>query len=661
MSEIELTGGRMPGARLPESARALLVCSDETRAKEILKALVATGLLLSRTDWALDLETARGAVSTHSPDVILIHDSIAAVGEGELATVVSAMKESAPVILLSRNGAAGDLVRALEAGAAEHLPEEHLSPQLLGRALSRVFERVWALGFACQDERGAQAMLGVMEEGVVLHAKDGSVTACNAAAERVLAVPSAWLLGGSSLFPGQQAVGEDGITLLPEDEPAQVVLRTRQPCRDRAVRFWRPNGELAWVRMNAAPLSYPNAGERLGAITVLLDITERKSLEHALRGTLRMEAISRFAGGIAHEFNNLLTAILGYNEFLVRGLEPSDPLRHEAEEVQKAARRAAELTGQLLAFSRRQLVEPRVIDVNGVLSGCLATLRQKLGSDVHLRVLADPGLGTVRVDPKLLEQIIVNLATHARGPEWSGGEILIATANTELDEAFVASHTGSHTGPHVVLTIEDDGPGMHPGSLAHVFEPFFTTREHDMGTGLGLATAYGMVKQSQGYIEVASIPGTGTTFRVYFPRCDAVPDHRPPAPRRVTKPQPAETVLVVDADEQVRHLAGRILEQHGYTVLERPDAASALAVVEQHPGPIDLLITDVALPGLSGWDLAQRASEHRPGLRFVYLAGQTEVPLLDHGEPPPGVHVLLKPFNAEQLVGKLHEAISVPT
>jgi two-component system cell cycle sensor histidine kinase/response regulator CckA len=644
----------------PDIVRVLLVCANEAQVTTILKALVAADAIPSRVDRAFDLDTALGAVAEHRPDVILLHDSAAAATGAEPATMVAALRDIAPVILLTPPGAAGTLVRALEAGAAEHIPDESLSPLLLGRALRRVVERLRTPELAGRGEQGYPAVLGIMEEGVVLHAADGTVVACSAAAERILGISSARLAGSPSLFPGMQAVQENGAPLASEDEPARAALRTRQPCRGRTVKFRRPDGAMAWVSLSAGPLFHAAAVAPPGALTVILDITERKSLEHRLRGTHRMEAIGRLAGGVAHDFNNLLTAILGFSEILLQGLEPADPRRHEVEEVRKAARRATELTQQLLAFSRRQMLEPRVLDLNRVLSDMQAMLRRLIGEDIQLRVELAPALGTVRADRGQLEQVILNLAVNARDALHQGGELVISTANVELDQAFVDSHAGARPGRHVVLSVVDTGIGMEAETLAHIFEPFFTTKGQDKGTGLGLATVYGIVKQSEGYIDVESAPGQGTTFQVYLPHCDEVPDLCPPELPPAVPPRASGTVLLVEDDDQVRDLARRILEQQGYTVLAEANGLAALTVLESHSGPIDALVTDVVMPGLSGPKLARRAVERRPGMPVLYLSGYADEALIRHGALLPGVHLLPKPFHAEALVEKLREVLAAP-
>ena len=499
-------------------------------------------------------------------------------------------------------------------------------------------------------------LLDLMEEGVVVHGPDGAVAFWNVAAGRILGVPSARLARSLTLLPDLEAVQEDGEPLAREDEPAHVALRTGEPCRGRAVRFRRPGGETAWLLLSAAPWPSSDPSRHAGALTVILDVTERKSAEQRLRGAHRMEAIGRVAGAVAHDFNNLLMAILGYNELLLRGLGRSDPRRTEAEQVRKAARRATGLTRQLLAFSRQQVLELRVLDLNALLADMQPMLHRLIGEDVQLRLETAPGLGLVRADRTQLEQIVLNLAINARDALPAGGTIRVATADVELDQAFEEAHPGSRAGHHVVLSVADDGCGMDEGTQARIFEPFFTTKAADKGTGLGLATVYGIVKQSAGYIDVESAPGQGTTFRIYLPRCVDDLVRVAAASNPATVPQASGTILLAEDDDLVRGLIRRMLESQGYTVIEASDGGCALAVLEEPLQPIAALVTDVVMPGLRGPELARRAAELRPGLPVLYLSGHVDPAFGAGGE----AHFLGKPFRAEELAAKLREILAAP-
>ena len=499
-------------------------------------------------------------------------------------------------------------------------------------------------------------LLDLLEEGVVVHGPDGAVVFWNAAAGRILDVPAARLAGSLTLLPGREVMQEDGEPLAREDEPAQVALRTGEPCRECHVRFRRPGGEVAWLELSAAPWPSRDPGRHAGALTVILDVTERRSAEHRMRGAHRMESLGRLAGAVAHDFNNLLTAILGYNDLLLRGLGATDPRRNEAEQIRLAAQRAAELTRQLLAFSRQQVLEMRVLDLNDLLTDMQPMLRRLIGEDIQMRLEPSPELGAVRADRTQLEQIVLNLAINARDAMPRGGEIRIATADVDLDQAFEDAHPGSRAGRHVLLSVEDDGCGMDEKTQACIFEPFFTTKAADKGTGLGLATVYGIVKQSAGYIEVQSAPGRGTTFRIYLPHCTTVATPGPAPPPSAALPRASGTILLVEDDDLVRDLVRRMLEEQGYTVIEESDGSRAFALLERHAGPIAALVTDVLMPGLHGPELARRAAELRPRMPVLYLSGHANPALGACGD----AHFLAKPFKAEALTAKLRVILAAP-
>jgi PAS domain S-box-containing protein len=382
---------------------------------------------------------------------------------------------------------------------------------------------------------------------------------------------------------------------------------------------------------------------------VFHDITEQRELETQLRQAQRLEVVGQLAGGIAHDFNNLLTAIRGYSELVRRNLGPKDRNRADLDQVVLASDRAVELTRQLLAFSRRQVLQPRIVDPGELVAGVAPMLRRLLGEHIELVTYAAPDLGRVKVDPSQFEQIIVNLAVNARDAMPEGGKLRIETANIELGIGYVASHPGVTPGPYVALVVSDTGSGMSDAVKTHIFEPFFTTKEPGKGTGMGLATVYGIAQQSGGSIYLYSEPGYGTSFKIYLPRVDdAAGAAASPVPTAVT-PTGSETILLVEDEEAVRAYAARILSEQGYIVLEAPGGAAALALVAAHPGPIDLLVTDVVMPGLQGHQLAERLSDIRPGLRVLYVSGFTESSVVDQGVVGEGIAFLPKPYTVDAL------------
>ncbi|HET9387895.1 MAG TPA: PAS domain S-box protein [Gemmatimonadales bacterium] len=388
------------------------------------------------------------------------------------------------------------------------------------------------------------------------------------------------------------------------------------------------------------------------------DVTDQRHLEEQFRQAQKMEAVGQLAGGIAHDFNNLLTAILGNTQLLLRDLPPGDAKRADVEEIRKASERAASLTRQLLAYSRRQMLQPEILDLNVVVADMDRMLRRLIGENIALVTILAPDLGRVRADPNQIEQVLVNLAVNARDAmtDGGGGQLTIETSNVNLDEAFTQAHLGSKPGPHAMLAVTDTGTGMDATVRAHLFEPFFTTKDVGKGTGLGLATVYGIVKQSDGYISVYSEPGRGSSFKIYLPRLDARPRTSSPGMKAGVS-HGTETILVVEDEPAVLSLSQRALEAHGYVVLAASDATTALRLVERHGGEIHLLLTDVIMPGMSGRDLADQLASRRPGIRVLYMSGYPGDAVVQHGELQAGSAFLQKPFSPDGLARKVRDAL----
>ena len=398
-------------------------------------------------------------------------------------------------------------------------------------------------------------------------------------------------------------------------------------------------------------------GRLTGILGIGRDVTERLGLEQQLRQAQKMEAVGRLAGGIAHDFNNILTAITGHADLLLEDLGHHDPRRADVDEIRRSAERAAGLTRQLLAFSRQQVLQPKVVDLNALVLDMDKLLRRLIGEDVELATVLDPTLGRVTADPGQLEQVIVNLAVNARDAMPQGGKLTLETRNIDLDSSYTLEHSLVKPGPYVQLTVSDSGIGMDEETQAHAFEPFFTTKPRGQGTGLGLAMVYGTVKQSGGFIWVYSEPGRGATFKIYLPRVDApVESAAPPAPVE-RPPRGSETVLLAEDEPAVRAIARQALERQGYTVLAAPSGADALALAAQHGATIHLLLTDVVMPGMSGRDLADRLTAQRPSIRVLYISGYTDNAIVRHGMLEPGLAYLQKPFRPDALVRKVREVL----
>jgi two-component system cell cycle sensor histidine kinase/response regulator CckA len=416
-----------------------------------------------------------------------------------------------------------------------------------------------------------------------------------------------------------------------------------------------PDGSTRWLS-GAGRILLGENGEPLRGVGITLDITERRSLEKQFQQAQKMEAVGRLAGGVAHDFNNLLTVILGHCELLLEDLDPKDQRRQDIEDVQKAGESAAALTKQLLAFSRKQIIEPALLDLNKVIEDMQGMLARLIGEDVRVKLNLRPGLGCVRADRGQVEQIVLNLAVNARDSMPKGGTLTIDTTNVELDANHAKAHLSATPGAYVGLSVSDTGTGMSPEVQARLFEPFFTTKEVGKGTGLGLATVHGIVTGGGGSIHVDSELGRGTTFNLYFPKAGAEAD-------AVALPAVAQrdrfgTVLIVDDADGPRALAKRLLDRQGYTTMVAANAPEALRQFKEHP--IDVLLTDVVMPGTSGPDLMRELVAQRPALKVIYMSGYTDEAITQHGVLRSGITFIHKPFTAETLGRKVREVLSRP-
>jgi len=417
----------------------------------------------------------------------------------------------------------------------------------------------------------------------------------------------------------------------------------------------RADGTVIPVEVRAKTI---DVGGRMLRVTAIRDVSERKSLEEQVRLAQRMESVGRLAGGVAHDFNNLLTVILSLAKLLSdRSASPRD--REDLGEIESAALRAAELTQQLLAFARRQIVEPRVLDLNELVTSLDKMLRRVIGEDIELATIAMPNLGRIRADRGRIEQVLMNLVVNARDAMEGGGKLTIETANVELGPNHAAYHPDVEAGPYVLLSVSDTGAGIDAKILSKIFEPFFTTKAPGKGTGLGLATCYGIIRQSGGSIWVYSEVGKGTTFKVYLPRVSDAAQELSRSPASMAA-HGQETLLVVEDDDMVRRVAVRILRAKGYVVHETGDPRAALSIFEQLGRAVDLLIADVVMSGMSGKDLADRLRGVKPGLRVLYTSGYTENTIVHHGVVDPDVNFLAKPYLPEDLARCVRDALDKP-
>ena len=493
--------------------------------------------------------------------------------------------------------------------------------------------------------------------GIAVADADERLRIWNPAAERLFGWKAHEVLGRP--LPALSAPAEAGLPgLLARALEGASITGAELTCRRR-------DGSTLDASVSLAPLRDARGGI-CGAMAMAEDVTEhrvaeaqRLQLEEQLRQSQKMEAVGRLAGGIAHDFNNLLTAVSGYAELLQGRFGPDDPSRAYVDEILRSSGRASSLTRQLLAFSRRQVLQPRVLDLNAVIRGIDGLLRRLIGEHIELAATLAPALGTVKADQGQIEQVILNLAVNARDAMTpGGGRLTLETRDVDLGPDYGVRHGRPRSGPHVMLSVSDTGCGMDAAVQAHLFEPFFTTKEQGKGTGLGLATVYGIVKQSDGDIWAYSEAGIGSTFKIYLPRLEEAPQERP-AEAAPGDPLRAghETLLVVEDSEITRRLLKEILSQRGYRLLLAADGEEALRLDAEHVEPIHLLLTDVVMPRLNGRELARRLAPRRPGLKVLFMSGYTQEAIAKHGILDPGTSFLEKPFSPDALARRIRDLL----
>jgi two-component system cell cycle sensor histidine kinase/response regulator CckA len=521
-------------------------------------------------------------------------------------------------------------------------------PYVLATVLARSEQGRSEAAVRASEERFRDLAAHVKEAFVIVDLPGGHVQYVSPAFEEiwhrsaaeVQADPNLWL---AAIHPDdQEQVGEHRLENL-RGRPTAGVFRVV-----------RPDGSIRWARYRMFPV--PEAPHPRRLVGVIEDISEQRVEEHQLHQAQKMEAIGQLAGGIAHDFNNLLTAILGYGELVFEQLDPSHPARADLTEMIKAAQSAAALTTRILAFSRRQILQPRVLDLNHVLERLEVLLRRVIGEDVTLDIRTEPSLLRTFADAGQIEQIILNLAVNARDAMPDGGRLTIRTANVVLDDDYVRRHAGCSPGPQVMLAVSDEGMGMDEATQKRVFEPFFTTKGPGKGTGLGLSTVYGIVKQSGGSIWIDSERGVGSTFKIYLPVATVAEDATMPSAPPLA-PRGTETVLVVEDQDEVRAVIGEALRRAGYSVLESRDGEQALVLAGQHPGTIHLVIADVIMPQMDGRRVVRAIRSKRPDVRALYTSGYTDDVIVRHGILDAGLAFLQKPFTAAALARKIREVL----
>ncbi len=572
--------------------------------------------------------------------------------------LLKSMELDLPFIIVSGTIGEDIAVAAMKAGADDYLMKNNLTR--LVPAIERELQeaegrrqRKRAEESLRQSEARLRAVLDSALDAFVGMDVHGLITDWNPRSEAIFGWTRAEALGrnlAETIIPPQyREAHRRGL---------QHFLATGEgPVLNRRIEItaMRRDGKEFPVELSICPLKV-GASYRFTAF--IADISERKQLEAQLRQAQKMEAVGQLAGGIAHDFNNLLTIVTGHSDLLLTDFPPlSQDQRQSIEQIAQAGKRAASLTAQLLAFSRRQILQPKVLDLNALVANMEEMLRRLIGETIELVTILTPSLGPITADPGHLEQVLMNLTVNARDAMPQGGKLTIATDNAELDESYVRQHAGARPGPYVRLAVSDTGTGMDKETLSHIFEPFFTTKELGKGTGLGLSTVYGTVKQSGGYISVDSEPGCGTTFMVYLPRVTDAVAAAEFVQTAVESPLGSETVLLVEDEDMVRAIAHKVLQTHGYNLLEARDGIQAMRLCQEYAGIIHLMVTDVVMPGMSGRAVADHLSSGRPGMKVLYLSGYTDNAIAHHGVLDTGTAFLQKPFTPAELARKVREVL----
>ena len=597
----------------------------------------------------------RAALDEVDPDVVITDHSMPQFTARDALNIAREARPATPVIVVTGSLDEETAADYIKEGAADYVLKTHLTrlPAALVGALERRRARV-AAEAAHKALRSSEAKFAkafnANPSGMAITTIHGHVVDVNEAFLRTLGYTRDEALGRSTVELGLWRTGEERARVI-EEVQAQGRVHTVEiegRTKEGAARALLYSAEL--IELDGVP----------HVLLLTTDITERRQLEEQLRQAAKMEVVGQLAGGVAHDFNNILTAILGYADLLAAELPAADRLLEDVDEIRKAAHRAAALTRQLLTFSRKQVIEPRVVGLNALVDNMDKMLRPILGENVELRTAPAADLLAVRADPNQLEQVILNLAINARDAMPVGGKLTIETANVELDEHYAARHVTVVPGRYVMLAVSDTGIGMDEATQARIFEPFFTTKDPGRGTGLGLATVYGIVKQSGGSIWVYSELGKGATFKIYLPAVDAPAEDLSTPAAATHGLAGTETVLVVEDDEQLRHVARRALAARGYTVLEADRGATALAIARRHPGPIHALLTDVTIPDMDGRALAATLRAERREMRLLYMSGYADRAIVHHGVLDVDVAYLPKPFTTEAIARKVREVLDTP-
>jgi two-component system, cell cycle sensor histidine kinase and response regulator CckA len=637
--------------------RSVVLSTSDPNDQALIAALFsqAGGDAPSLTPGATAPDELLACLRDHRDAVCLLDERLCEPG-GLLQRIVAT---GCPVIVLSD---AENLTREqtlIQTGAWDCLARSTLTPSALAKAVSRAVEHARHL----RETTEAQAALAASElrfrllvrnavHGILHTMRDGTIAEANPALAAMLGLASESDLLNRNILEFYQDPADRDRALAGLQESGRIA-----PVE---VRWKRCDGSVFWVRLSGRALEQDD-GSVAGFEVLAEDVTEHRTLEGQFRQAQKMEALGRLAGGVAHDFNNLLTAMIGYAEILRDELDRDDPRRAQVEEICRAAERGSTLTRQLLTFSRKPVGTPQTLDLNAVVRGFERMLRRLIGEHIELATTTGEGLGFVRANPGQIEQVLMNLAINGRDAMPAGGRLTIETADVDLSPAYSRSHASVEPGPYVMLAVSDTGCGMSAEVKARLFEPFFTTKESGKGSGLGLATVYGIVRQSGGHVFVYSEPDKGSTFKIYLPRVeqDRAAGREAAASRPIS--QGTETILLVEDDATVRTLARDLLQGHGYRVLLANHGREGFAVANACDGPIHLVVTDVVMPEMSGPDMVRHLWWTRPKLRVLYMSGYTDQTAMQMGLQEPWTSFLQKPFTPEGLASAVRRALDGPT
>ena len=613
---------------------------DARLIRESLKDAGAGDLKIHHVD---RLTAALRSLQRDHFDVMLLDLSLPD-GDG-LGTVLQAQTGAPEMPIIVLTGLDDeDLARqALRDGAQDYLVKGRSDGHLLARAVHYAIERKAGEEALRRVNETLSAVIQTSPVAIYALDQEGKVQAWNAAAEKIFGWTENEVIGRA--LPTMPDDNQEALARQLEGEMLNGTETVRR----------RKDGSLVDVAVWTSPLRKAD-GSMAGVVAATADISERKQLEEQLRQAGRLEAVGRLAGGVAHDFNNLLTIITGYSDLSLNNAATPEPVRRNIEEIRRASGRAAALTNQLLAFSRKQVLQPKVVDINSIITDLEKMLRRLIGEDIELAIAQQP-VSSVEADPGQLEQVIVNLVVNARQAMTTGGRLTIETSNQELDTVYSERHVGVRPGQYVMFSVTDTGHGMDAETQKHIFEPFFTTKEKGYGTGLGLATVYGIIKQSGGNIWVYSEPGRGTSFKIYLPAVQEAPEPHEHVHVAPPSHRGSETILVVEDEDKLRKLIAEVLSGLGYTVLQARNGPEALAIAGKYQPPIDLLVTDVVMPQMGGRELGDRITKMRPDTKVLYMSGYPDNAIVHQGVLEQNVLFLQKPFTTNSLSRKVREIL----